>query len=309
MAAMHVLVTGGAGFIGSHLVDALVAEGHDVRILDDFTTGYLQNVNPAADVIEGDISDETAVAKAVNGADVVFHEAAHRSVARSVDDPLATDRANTYGTLLILNTAREAGAQRVIYASSSSVYGGAEQRPTPETAPLQPRSPYAVTKFAGEQYARVFSELYKLPTIALRYFNVFGPRQRPDSRYAAVIPLFIEALRQQRAPTVEGDGKQTRDFTFVEDVVRANLAAMSADAATCSGKAYNIAGGNEYSLLDMLDILRRIIGSDVQANHVDARSGDVRHSCADVQKAAKDLGWTAQVGFEEGLARTVGWFN
>jgi UDP-glucose 4-epimerase len=306
---MQALVTGGAGFIGSHLVDALVAEGHDVRILDDFTTGYLQNVNPAADIVEGDISDDSAVTKAVNGADVVFHQAAHRSVARSVDDPLATDRANTYGTLLILNTAREAGAQRVIYASSSSIYGGAEQRPTPETAPINPRSPYAVTKLAGEQYARVFSELYKLPTVALRYFNVFGPRQRPDSRYAAVIPLFIEALRQQRAPTIEGDGKQTRDFTFIEDVVRANLHAMSADPATCSGKAYNIAGGNEYSLLDLVSILQRLLDTDIEPDHVDPRPGDVRNSRAAVDKAADDLGWRANVSFEEGLSRTVAWFT
>jgi UDP-glucose 4-epimerase len=266
-------------------------------------------VNPAADVIEGEISDDTAVNKAVSGADVVFHHAAHRSVARSVEDPLATDRANTYGTLLILKAALDAGTRRVVYASSSSVYGGAEQRPTPETAALIPRSPYAVTKLAGEQYARVFSELYKLSTVSLRYFNVFGPRQRPDSKYAAVIPLFIDALRSQRAPRVEGDGRQTRDFTFVEDVVRANLLAMAADPASCGGKAYNIAGGEEHSLLELLEILQAILETDVAPEHVDPRAGDVRHSRAQVDAAARDLEWRTRTSFEDGLRRAVAWFS
>ena len=304
---MRALVTGGAGFIGSNLVDALVEAGADVVVLDDLSTGFAENLHRAATIVEGAVSDPDAVARAVAGCDVVFHEAAHRAVLRSVEQPLDTDRANVGGTLTVLVAAREAGVRRVVCASSSSVYGGAEQLPTPETAPLAPRSPYAVTKLAGEHYCRVFWELFGLETVSLRYFNVYGPRQRPDSRYAAVIPLFVDALLRGVPPEVHGDGLQTRDFTFITDAVAANLRAAQAPARQCAGRAYNVAGGASYSLLDLLAILERLIGVEVAPSHVAPRAGDVRHTRADIAAAAADLGHRPAVSFEEGLARTVEW--
>lgn len=305
---MQTVVTGGAGFIGSSIVDALVAEGHDVRVLDDLSTGFAENLNPAADLVEADIADEETVQKTVGGADLVFHQAAHRAVFRSVEHPLSTDTANTHGTLTVLNAAREVGVRRVVYASSSSVYGGAQQMPTAENVPTVPRSPYAVSKLAGEHYARVFSELFAVETVALRYFNVYGPRQRPDSAYAAVIPRFIQALRSGEPPEVHGDGEQSRDFTYIDDVVAANLRAGTADPSACSGKAYNVAGGKAYSLLDMLEILGRILGVEPKPRHVELRPGDVRHTRADIGAAERDLGHHPSVDFEEGLRRTVDWF-
>lgn len=298
-------MTGGAGFIGSNVVDALVASGDDVVVLDDLTTGFVENLNPKATFVEGSVSDDELVGRVVAGCEVVFHQAAHRAVARSVEAPLATDTANVHGTLAVLVAAKDAGVRRVVYASSSSVYGGAEVRPTPENAPLLPRSPYAVTKLTGEHYCRVFAELYGLETVALRYFNVFGPRQRPDSMYAAVIPLFIDALRNGRRPTVHGNGTQSRDFTYIDDVVAANLAAAAAPAANASGNAYNVACGGEHSLLELLDLLGDIIGTSVEPTYTDPRPGDVTHSRADASAAARDLGWTATVTFAEGLKRTV----
>jgi UDP-glucose 4-epimerase len=305
---MRVLVTGGAGFIGSNLVDALVDRGDDVVVLDDVSTGFRENLNPAAEVVEADIADREAVARAVAGCEVVFHQAAHRAVFRSVEHPIETDRANVGGTLTVLQAAREAGVRRVVSASSSSVYGGAEIVPTPESAPLVPRSPYAVSKLAGEHYCRVFWELFGLETVAMRYFNVYGPRQRPDSQYAAVIPLFIDALRTGRSPEVHGNGGQTRDFTFISDVVEANLRAASAPAERCAGKAYNIAGGKPHSLLDLLAMLSQIIGTTVEPTHTAPRAGDVRHTRADCSAASADLGHDAAVPFDEGLRRTVAWF-
>ena len=274
---MRALVTGGAGFIGSNLVDALVEAGNDVVVLDDLTTGFADNISVAATLVEGEVSDPAAVARAVAGCEVVFHLAAHRAVLRSVEQPLETDRANVGGTLAVLVAAREAGVRRVVCASSSSVYGGAEQLPTPETAPLLPRSPYAVSKLAGEHYCRVFWELFGLETVALRYFNVYGPRQRPDSRYAAVIPLFVDALLRGEPPEVHGDGLQSRDFTFITDAVAANLRAAVAPARQCAGRAYNVAGGASYSLLELIDILQGLIGVEVTSTRVAPRAGDVRH--------------------------------
>jgi UDP-glucose 4-epimerase len=305
---MRAVVTGGAGFIGSSIVDALVDEGADVVVLDDLSTGFAENLNPAADLVEGDIADFDAVAKAVAGAEVVFHQAAHRAVFRSVEHPLTTDRANIGGTLNVLVAAREAGVRRVVSASSSSVYGGAEQLPTPETSPLLPRSPYAVTKLTGEHYCRVFWELFGLETVSLRYFNVYGPRQRPDSQYAAVIPLFMDALRTGEPPEVHGDGKQSRDFTYISDVVKANLLAAAAPTERCAGRAYNIAGGSAHSLLDLLAILEELMGTNAELNHIASRAGDVKHTCAEVTAAATDLGFRTQIDFREGLEKTVAWF-
>ena len=306
---MHVTVTGGAGFIGSHVVDALVADSHRVRVYDDLSTGFFENVAPEADLVEGDVADAGSVVRAVSGADVVFHQAAHRAVFRSVEDPLATDTANVHGTLTVLKAAADAGVRRVVCASSSSVYGGASMRPTPESAPLLPRSPYAVSKLAGEHYCRVFAELFGIETVALRYFNVYGPRQRSDSQYAAVIPLFVDALERGEPAVVHGDGLQTRDFTFVGDVVRANVAAATADAGAVSGKAYNVAGGNEHTLLELLELTGRLLGIEPARVHVEPRPGDVRHTCADVALAARDLGFRARVGLEEGLRATLAWFG
>ncbi|GIU89493.1 MAG: hypothetical protein KatS3mg010_0592 [Acidimicrobiia bacterium] len=232
---MRALVTGGAGFIGSHLVDALVERGAEVRVIDDFFTGLRENLNPAVDLYEGTVADEELVRRAVGGCEVVFHQAAHKAVLRSVEHPLPTDLANTHGTLTVLEAAKDAGVRRVVYASSSSVYGGAAAVPTPEDAPTVPRSPYAVSKLAGEHYCRVFTELYGLETVTLRYFNVYGPRQRPDGAYAAVIPLFVRALLDGSRPVVHGDGGQARDFTYVDDVVEANLRAAAAPGDRCAG--------------------------------------------------------------------------
>ena len=304
---MKTVVTGGAGFIGSNIVDALLARGDEVVVLDDLSTGYADNVPAGVELVKGDVADDASVRLAMKGAELVFHEAAHRAVSRSVEAPLATDRANTHGTLTVLKAALDAGARRFVHASSSSVYGGAAQLPTPESAPLLPRSPYAVTKLAAEHYCRVFSELFGLETVALRYFNVFGPRQRPDSSYAAVIPLFVHALRNGERPVLHGDGLQSRDFTYIDDVVRANLLAAEAPAEAVAGNAYNIAGGRPHSLLDLLEILGQILGTTPNPKHVDPRPGDIKHSYAQVDAAANDLGWRAEVGFDDGLRRTIEW--
>jgi len=306
---MKALVTGGAGFIGSHLTDALLRDGADVTVLDDLSSGRVEYVNPKANLIQGDVGDFEAVADAMTGVDVVFHQAAHRAVLRSVEHPVQTDRANVGGTVNVLEAARRSAVRRVVYASSSSVYGGAEQHPTPETAPTVPRSPYAVSKLTGELYCRVFFELFGLETVSLRYFNVYGPRQRPDSRYATVIPLFIEALASDRPAEIHGDGLQSRDFTFIHDVVRANIVASTSPADRCAGKAYNVAGGRPYSLLQLLELVGDRLSATPRARHIDPRPGDVRHTHADMRAARDDLGFEPEYTFEDGLARTVSWFR
>jgi UDP-N-acetylglucosamine/UDP-N-acetyl-alpha-D-glucosaminouronate 4-epimerase len=308
MHSSTVLVTGGAGFIGSHVVDALVDAGHSVRVLDDLFTGSPDNVNPAAELTAASVSDEDAVRAAVDSCDMVFHIAAHRAVQRSVENPLATDLANVHGTLVLLAAAHDAGVRRVVSASSSSVYGGSDKLPTPETEPLVPRSPYAVSKMAGEHYCRVYCELFGLETVSLRYFNVYGPRQRPDSPYAAVIPLFIDALQRHEPPIVHGDGLQSRDFTFIDDTVRATLAAATAPAEQCAGRAYNIAPGESHDLLELLSILGRLLEVEPKPEHTAVRAGDVRKTMADPSAARRDLGFSCEVGFEDGLRRTVDWF-
>lgn len=290
-------------------MDALVEGGNLVTVVDDISTGYAENVNPKAKLVTADVSDPDAVTQAMEGAEIVFHLAAARAVLRSVQDPLTTDRVNTHGTLSVLETARKNGVRRVICASSSSVYGGASVTPTPESAPLVPRSPYAVSKLAGEQYARVFRELHRLETVCIRFFNVFGPRQRPDSQYAAVIPIFIAALRSGGGIEVHGDGLQSRDFTYVDDAVAGCLAAAAAPAERCAGRVYNIAGGGEHSLLELVSVLERLTGTNASTTHVAARAGDIRRSRGDLSAAEADLGWRPSVGFEEGLSRTVTWFG
>ena len=306
---MRTLVTGGAGFIGSHLADALIARGDDVVVLDNMVTGRRDNVPDQAKLIEGDVADPDAVAQAVAGCEVVFHQAALGSVSRSIERPLDTDHSNVHGTLAVLHGAHEAGARRVVMASSSSVYGGAKQMPTPESAPLVPRSPYAVSKLTGEHYARVFWELHGLQTVCLRYFNVFGPRQRPDSQYAAVIPLFIDALLTGGTPVVHGDGKQARDFTFVADAVQANVRASEAPAEACGGKVYNVACGGIHDLLELLDVLQKHVGVEVEPEHIDSRAGDIRLSQADIAAIQRDLGYAPTVSFDDGLAKTLDWFR
>jgi UDP-glucose 4-epimerase len=306
---MLTLVTGGAGFIGSNLADELIAQGHEVRILDNLSTGFAENLPPESTFFEGDLCDEELVAAAVEGVEVVFHQGARGSVPKSIDTPLVTDLWNVHGTLTVLEAARRAGVRRLVAASSSSVYGGVAPRPTLETAPLTPKSPYAVSKMAGEHYLRVYWELFGLETVALRYFNVYGPRQDPSSAYAAVIPKFIAALRAGEPPQVNGDGQQSRDFAFVTDVVGANIAAATAPAEACAGKAYNIAGGSERSLLEMIEILSDILGTDIAPEHLDPRPGDVRHSFADTSAAAADLGWKPTTPFPDGLRATAAWFD
>ncbi len=303
---MNTLVTGGAGFIGSHLADELLAAGHAVRILDDMSTGHADNVPKGAELIEASVADADAVAAAVADIEVVFHQAALGSVARSVESPLATDLVNVHGTLTVLDAARRAGVRRVVAASSSSVYGGVAPLPSSEDFPPSPKSPYAVSKVALEHYCRVFSELLGLETVCLRYFNVFGPRQRADSAYAAVVPLFIDALRTGTRPVVHGDGLQRRDFTYVGDVARANILAADAEASVCSGRVYNIAGGQRATVLDLLETIGRICERAPDPVHDDPRPGDVRDSEADLSAAASDLDYAPTVSLEDGLRSTIG---
>jgi nucleoside-diphosphate-sugar epimerase len=306
---VRALVTGGAGFIGSHLVDALVADGAHVMVLDDLSTGSPVNLPAAADVVEGDVADPVAVEPLVRGQDVVFHLAARGSVQRSVERPLDTDRTNVSGTLNVLCAAREEGVGRVVVSSSSSVYGGAGEGPTSEDTAPRPRSPYAVSKLTGEHYARVFTELHALETVSLRYFNVFGPRQRADTAYAAVVPRFVEALSAGRAPEIHGDGRQSRDFTYVADAVEANLRAATAPAAACAGRVYNVARGDPHTVLELLGILSELLAVQVTPQHVDRRPGDIRHSHAAIDAARRDLGYEPRVSFPDGLAATVAWWQ
>jgi UDP-glucose 4-epimerase len=304
------LVTGGAGFIGSHLVDALLAGGHTVRVLDNLSTGREANLAAVRDRIDlrvGDLTDLEAVRAAVGGVELVFHQGALASVPRSVADPLATHRACATGTLHVLMAAREAGARRVVYAASSSAYGASTRLPKRETDPTLPLSPYAVAKLAGEQYCAAFSHVYGLETVRLRYFNIYGPRQPPDSPYAAVIPLFLSAMLEGRRPTVHGDGLQSRDFTFVADAVGANL--LAAEAPGVSGKVYNVACGGRTSLLDVIAKINRLLGTSIEPVHSEPRPGDVKHSQADISAAQADLGYRPRVAIDEGLRRCLDAFT
>jgi len=303
------LVTGGAGFIGSNLTIALVKMGHRVRVLDNFATGSLDNLQPVLKEIEvhrGDLRNLDDVRRAVAGAEVVFHQAALPSVPRSVADPLTTSEVNIFGTLNVFWASRDAGVRRVVYASSSSVYGNSDILPKLESMPPSPRSPYAATKLAGEVFGKIFYELYRLETVGLRYFNVFGPRQNPKSEYAAVVPRFVGALLNRNRPVIYGDGEQSRDFTFVDDVVQANLLAWQ--AAGVGGEVINIAGGNRITLNNLLGILINITGVQVEAVYAESRPGDVRHSMAGIEKASRMLGYFPKTSINEGLRLTVEWF-
>jgi nucleoside-diphosphate-sugar epimerase len=307
---VKILVTGGAGFIGSHLVDRLVQRGIDVRVLDNFSTGNRSNIAQHlcdVDLVEGDVRSLDQVQRAMSGCDAVLHEAALPSVPRSIADPMTTHATNATGTLNVLLGARDQDVARVVLASSSSVYGPAEKLPKHESMPTSPISPYAAAKLAAESYCRSFYEAYGLEAVALRYFNVFGPRQDPSSIYCAVIPKFIAAFAAGRSPVIYGDGNQSRDFTFVDNVVDANLAALEAPAV--GGRALNIACGERITLNDLAAELRAQLGATVDARHAPARPGDIRHSLADVTGARDALGYEPRVSFVEGLERTVDYFT
>ncbi|MBM4349517.1 MAG: SDR family oxidoreductase [Deltaproteobacteria bacterium] len=307
-----VLVTGGAGFIGSNLTEALLKAGHQVRALDNLSTGKRENLvfegaYPFLEMIEGDLCDLITCQKAVEGIEYVFHQAALPSVQRSVEDPMSSNQVNVGGTLNILMAARDAGVRRVIYAASSSAYGDTPTLPKEEEMVPNPLSPYALQKFIGEQYCRLFFQLYGLETISLRYFNIFGPKQDPDSIYSAVIPRFIDALISGRAPVIFGDGEQSRDFTYIDNVVHANLLAMNAERI--QGEAVNVACGRRVSLNQLLKILQDIIGSHIPPLYEEPRKGEPRHSLADIKKGKAILNYDPRVGIEEGLRRTVEFFK
>jgi len=304
------LVTGGAGFIGSHIVERLVGMGEKVRVLDNFTSGGLNNLCGFMDKTElilGDLLDQEVVQKAMEGVEVVFHEAALRSVPFSVENPALVNRVNVEGTVNVLVAARNAGVRRVVYASSSSVYGNTKELPKREHLAPSPVSPYAVSKLTGEYYLKVFAELYGLETVSLRYFNVFGPRQDPTSQYASVIPRFIRWAYRGEPLEVHGDGLQSRDFTYIDNVVNANL--QAAHSRNGIGGVFNVGQGKAYTLLDLVDLLQEILGRDLHLLHTADRPGDVRHTLADISRTESSLGYHPQVSFEEGIARTANYFS
>ena len=302
------LVTGGAGFIGSHIVEALLARDDRVRVLDNFSTGKRENLVPFIDrieLIEGDIRSYHTVREAVDGADFVIHQAALPSVPRSVKDPITSNEVNVTGTLNILDAARDARVQRLIYASSSSIYGDLETLPKTEDMLPRPLSPYAVAKLAGEKYCQVFYRLYGLETVALRYFNVFGPRQDPHSQYSAVIPKFVDLISAGQSPRVFGDGEQSRDFTYVANVVNANLLACEKGLEELAGEVFNIACGRRITINLLIQNINQILGTAVAADYADPRPGDVKHSLANIGKARQFLGYEAAVDFQTGLERVI----
>lgn len=307
---MRFLVTGGAGFIGSHLVDALVASGGRVRVLDDFSSGRRENLEDTADrieILEGDVSDAAAVTRAVAGVDYIFHEAALASVPKSVDDPRRNHRVNVDGTLNLLLAAKDAGVKRFVLASSAAVYGDGPENPKREELEPQPVSPYASAKLIGEVYCRQFTAARWVDAVCLRYFNIFGPRQDPGSDYAAVVPIFVETLLKGGTPIIYGDGGQTRDFTYIANVVRANLLAIERDAAV--GGVFNVGCGGSYSVKELHTRLARLLGVQDSARHAPPRAGDVRTSEASLERTRRVLGFEPTVGFEDGLAQTCEWYR
>jgi UDP-N-acetylglucosamine/UDP-N-acetyl-alpha-D-glucosaminouronate 4-epimerase len=301
------VVTGGAGFIGSHLTETLLARGERVRVVDSLVTGHTRNVQPGADFVQGDLADLDFAHKSIAGADYVLHQAAIPSVPKSVADPVSSNRANIDATLNVLVAARDAKVKRLVYAASSSAYGNAAALPKREDMGTNPLSPYALQKLVGEQYLQLFTALYGLETVAIRYFNVFGPRQDPGSPYSGVISLFITNLLAGKAPKIYGDGGQTRDFTYVANVVDGVLRAAEAPGA--AGQVINVATGTRISLNDLLAVMRTIIGGTMEPEYLADRAGDVRDSQADIGKAQRILGYSPVVPFEEGLRRTVDWYR
>lgn len=305
------LVTGAAGFIGSNLADALLDRGYIVRGIDNFTTGRRRNIEPLTDhaefsFTELDIRDADGVAAVMEGVDYVFHQAAVSSVPRSVEDPVTSTDANCTGTATVLNAARNADVKTAVVASSSSVYGSSEEVPKVESMEASPESPYALSKYYTEQLAIQCSELYDIDTVALRYFNVFGPRQDPEGEYAAVIPKFIDLIRGGDRPVIYGDGEQSRDFIYIDNVIQANVLAAEGDA---TGVAVNVACGGRITINELVDRINDVLGTDVEPIHDDPRPGDVRHSMADLTKVRAELGYDPTVEFQEGLERTVEWFE
>jgi len=306
-----VLVTGGAGFIGSHIASALLASGARVRVLDDLSTGHRENIEeigPGVDFVQGSVADPKSLNRALDGVELVFHEAAIPSVPRSVEDPMQTHIASVDGTFSLLLAARDRKVRRLIYAASSSAYGDQPTLPKTEDMSPDPLSPYAVAKLVGEYYCSVFSRVYNLETISLRYFNVFGPRQDPGSQYSGVVSRFISCLFNSERPVIYGDGEQSRDFTFIDNVVSANLKA--AEAKEGIGRVFNVANGDRVTLNQLLEELKDLTGNpDVTAEYQEPRVGDVRHSLADVTAAKQLLGYETIVGLRDGLQRTIDWWK
>jgi nucleoside-diphosphate-sugar epimerase len=308
---MKYLVTGGAGFIGSHLVEHLVREGHEVVVLDDLSSGRLDNLESVLDrieFIEGSITDLDACRAVMRRVDYVLHQAALTSVSRSVEEPMLAHQVNVTGTMNVLLAARDARVHRVVYAASTAAYGDAVQLPNREDMLPRPISPYAATKLAAEEYCRAFLATYGLETVSLRYFNVFGPRQDPMSEYAAAIPRFVMAALSRRAPTIYGDGNQTRDFTFVTNIVHANLLACHAPAPRAAGQVFNVGTGRQISINEVWQQIQDLVGVRLPARHGDPRPGEVRDSVASIERASADLGYSPQVNFEEALWRTVAFY-
>src|SRR5438067_511553 len=306
------LVTGGAGFIGSNLVEALVKRGQPIRVIDNFSTVKRENLKKIwsqIDFQEVDLLDEAALKKACEGVDTVFHQAAIPSVPRSVADPITTHRSNTDGTLNLLVAARDARVRRVVYAASSSAYGDTPTLPKDEEMLPSPISPYAVQKLASELYMTSFHRVYDLETVSLRYFNIFGPKQDAASQYSGVLAKFITAMLQDQTPTIYGDGKQSRDFTYVDNAIQANIKAAAAPAEKVAGGIFNVATGQRYDLNQMFAILRKIIGFKGEPMYREPRTGDVKHSLADISKARSAFGYAPEISFEEGLRRTVEWYR
>ena len=305
------VITGGAGFIGSNLAEAILANGDAVVILDNFATGKPENIAHITDrvtLIEGSVTDPDACACAAHNADYILHQAALASVPRSVADPVATNEANIVGTLNMLVAARDAHVKRFVYAASSSAYGDAPVPVKTEDLPPAPLSPYAIQKFTGELYCKAFHDLYGLQTIALRYFNVFGPRQDPKSQYAAVVPLFVTTILAGQSPTIYGDGEQARDFTYIENVVQANLCACAAPSAA-AGHVFNTACGAQTSVNDLAKMIMETLDTSVPINYAPPRPGDVKNSLADISKAERLLGYEPTVPFREGLQRAIEWYS
>jgi nucleoside-diphosphate-sugar epimerase len=301
------LVTGGAGFIGSNLVEELVRRGEKVRVLDNFSTGKRENLTPYMDqieLVEGDIRSYHIVRKAVEAVDFVLHQAALPSVPRSIADPVTTNEVNVGGTLNILDAAKDAGVKRLVFASSSSIYGDNEKLPKTEDMTPRPMSPYAVAKLAGEKYCQVFFTIFGLKTVSLRYFNVFGPRQDPTSQYSAVIPKFVSMIKKGESPLIFGDGEQSRDFTFVKNVVHANLLAC-AEHENTAGQVFNIACGKRITLNRLVELINEALGMDVKPKYLESRAGDVKHSLANIEKAQQTFGYKSKVDFESGLKSLI----